>query len=180
MCSTGDACRAGVCTPTATLEPSHCAGPACDQCSFGGAPGVPTDVCSSSPDGCFNCIVETDGCDVFGANTGPTSDRALCETLYACLVAPTHPGTSIPGFCTAGGDPSRCWCGTNLTTCVTDNTPPTQANGPCLQQVFAAGKSMDAATINLRFIDPAFPLGRAVNLAACHSNFCSSECSVHP
>ncbi len=66
------------------------------------------------------------------------------------------------------------------TTCVTDNSPPTQANGPCLQEVFAAGKSTDAATINLRFIDPIFPLGRAVNLAACHSNFCPTECNVHP
>ncbi len=120
--------------------------------------------------------METDGCAVFGS----TPDRALCENLYTCLVAPTHPGTSIPGSCTIGGDPSRCWCGTNLATCVTDNAPPTQANGPCLQQILAAGKSTDAATINLRFIDPAFPLGRAVNLAACRSNFCSSECGVHP
>ena len=103
----------------------------------------------------------------------------LCETLYACLVAPTHPGTTMPGFCISQGDPLACWCGTNGTTCTTDNAPPTQANGPCLQQVFDAAKSMDASTINMRFIDPNFPLGRAVNLASCRSNYCRSECGVN-
>ena len=114
------------------------------------------------------------GCD--GLTT--QADKDLCEALYACLVAPAHPGTSVPGACTSQGDPLACWCGTNTTTCATDNAPPTQANGPCLQQVFAAAKSTDAATILQHFIDPALPLGRAVNIVSCRSNFCSPECKV--
>jgi hypothetical protein len=158
---------------TTTLPPSHCPGLACDECSFGVTAGQP-DVCSASPEGCFNCVPSTDGCD--GLTT--QADKDLCEALYACLVAPTHPGTSVPGACTVQGDPLACWCGTNSTTCATDNAPPTQANGPCLQQVFAAAKSTDAATILLHFIDPALPLGRAVNIVSCRSNFCSPECKV--
>jgi hypothetical protein len=162
------------------LPPTHCPTPpadpiACDQCSFGVQTGQ-TDKCSASPEGCFNCFPGTDGCD---AITDPT-DRGLCENLYACLVATTHAGSpSFPNNCIFQGDPLACWCGSNPTTCVTDNAPPTQANGPCLQQIFAAAKSMDAATINLHFIDPNLPLGRAVNLAACRSNFCSPECKVN-
>ena len=77
-----------------------------------------------------------------------------------------------------GGDTLSCWCGTNPTTCVSSNTPPTQANGPCLQQIFAAAKTMDAATIFSIYSNPAFPLGRAVNLAGCRKNFCDTECGV--
>jgi hypothetical protein len=31
----------------------------------------------------------------------------------------------------------------------------------------------------MRFIDPNFPLGRAVNLASCRSNYCPAECGVN-
>ena len=41
-----------------------------------------------------------------------------------------------------------------------------------------AGKTSDAATIFMRFIDPNYPLGRAVNLASCRSNSCSQACGV--
>ena len=62
--------------------------------------------------------------------TPPTG--SCCETLYACLVgAPAHPGTSVPGSCTNGGDTLACWCGSNPTTCASSNAPPTQADGPC-------------------------------------------------
>ena len=80
-----------------------------------------------------------------------------------------------------GGDPLKCWCGdkqppdTSAQTCLTDNTPPTQANGPCLQQILKAAKSMDAATVRLRFSDPAFPLGAAVNLMVCRGTFCAGQ-----
>jgi hypothetical protein len=122
------------------------------------------------------CFPGTDGCDAIADAT----DRAACEALYACMTAPTHPGdATYSGPCIFQGDPLGCWCGSNPTTCVTDNAGPTRANGPCLQQVFAAAKSMDAATINLHFIDPNLPLGRAVNLAACRSNYCSSSCGVN-
>ena len=72
----------------------------------------------------------------------------------------------------------KCWCGSNPTTCVTMNMPPLQANGPCLQQVFAAAKTMDAPTIKQRFLDQTYPLGRAVNLISCRGSFCEDECGV--
>lgn len=153
ICSTGDACQAGVCTPAVVLTPTHCSGSACDFCSF-------------DPDA-GNCIPATDGCDqIDGA-----ADRKLCEDVYACFTNPAN-------HCVTEGDPLRCWCGTNPTTCVTDNSGATQANGPCLALVFAAAKSTDAATVKQRLVDPDYPLGRAVNLTSCRGVFCSAECGV--
>jgi len=114
-----------------------------------------------------NCSAETDGCD----GISDPADKALCEAAYACFVTPSYD-------CVYQGDPLKCWCGTNPTTCVSSNAGATQANGPCLQQVFAAAKTNDAPTIKARFVDPAYPLGRAVNLLSCRGNFCNDECSV--
>jgi hypothetical protein len=168
ICTNGDACLAGICTPAVTLTASHCAGTACDQCSF----DMGTDLCSISVDGCDNCVPATDGCDML---TDPT-DRQLCEDAYGCF---TNPANS----CVSQGDVRPCWCGTNTATCETDNAAPTQANGPCLDFVTrAAGltpATYDAPTIEQRLVDPAFPLGRAVNLVICRSTFCPSECGVH-
>jgi hypothetical protein len=157
-------------------DPTHCDSLACEQCSFGQKPGEP-DLCGTSPDGCHSCDETVAGCDGF---TDP-NDRTLCQNLYACLVAPTHPGAAsfADGSCLGTfGDPLPCWCGTNLITCATANTPPSQANGPCRQQVFAAAKTTDAPTINAHFVDPTLPLGAAVNLAICRGSFCPTECSI--
>jgi hypothetical protein len=148
-------------------------GDACGQCTFG-VPSGGQDICSATPDGCFNCSPSIAGCD----GLADPADRVLCQDLYACVVASAHPGTSIPGPCLAGGDPTLCWCGTNVDTCTTDDTPPTQANGPCLSQIIAAAKTDQAALIDQRFVDPAFPLGRAINLAICQDSFCASECGL--
>jgi hypothetical protein len=65
---------------------------------------------------------------------------------------------------------------------VTSNATPTKANGPCLEVVTTAARltaaTYDAATIKQRFVDPSFPLGRAVNLTSCRGTFCNLECSV--
>jgi hypothetical protein len=168
VCTTGDACQAGVCTPQVTLTASHCAGAACDQCSF----DVGTDICSTSPDGCFNCVPSTDGCDTIADPT----DRQLCEDAYGCFTNPAN-------NCVVQGDVTTCWCGTNTATCQTDNTAPTMANGPCLDVITRAARltaaTYDSATVLLHFVDPDFPLGRAVNLVTCRANFCSAECGVH-
>ncbi len=168
VCTTGDACRAGVCTPAVTLTASHCAGTACDQCSF----DVGTDICSLSQDGCDNCVASTDGCDMY---PDPT-DRQLCEDAYGCFTNPAN-------NCVSQGNVLPCWCGTNGGTCDTDNSAPTKANGPCLDFITAAARmtaaTYDAPTIELRLVDPSFPLGGAVNLITCRSNFCSTECGVH-
>ena len=132
------------------LPPTHAAGPTCDKCT--------TD----------NCPVGTDdGCDVIADAT----ERKLCEDQYACFADPQN-------SCVIQGDPVRCWCGTNLTTCVTDNAPPTQANGPCAKLVFAAAKSADADTVFQRFMSTDFPIGRAVRVTSCRGSYCSNDCKI--
>jgi hypothetical protein len=166
-CTIGDACQAGTCTPAQTLTASHCAGPACEQCSF----DVGNDICSVSPDWCANCFPETDGCDLLADPT----DRQLCEDVYGCYTDPAK-------NCVAQGSVLACWCGTNPTTCNTDNTDPTKANGPCLDFITRAARltpaTYDAATVEQRLVDPDFPLGRATNLVTCRGTYCSAECSV--
>jgi hypothetical protein len=141
--------------PSAPVDPgttpTHAAGPVCDRCTT------------------ENCVAGTDdGCD----SIADASDRKLCEDLYACFSDPQH-------SCVIQGDPLRCWCGTNMTTCVTDNAGPTQANGPCVKQVFAAAKTSDADTIFHQFLNADLPLGRAARLTACRGTFCSGDCKVH-
>jgi len=145
-----------------TCSPTHCAGAACDACTYG--PNAP--LCAVSEEGCGNCPDDNQkGCDVI---TDP-ADKKLCEDLYACFLA---------NACVTQGDPLKCWCGTNPTTCVTSNAAPTQANGPCVALVFAGAKSTDAATIKNRFVNSTYPLGAAVNLISCRGTFCPHSCSV--
>jgi len=142
---------AGVAAPPANgnCTPTHCPGAACDACTAA------------------NCTPNTDGCDYIDN----VADKKLCERIYACFNDPANK-------CVTQGDSLRCWCGTNPTTCVTANEPPTQANGKCRDLVFEGGRSSDAPTIRHRFVDPVFPLGRAVNLTLCRGTFCATECNV--
>jgi hypothetical protein len=160
-CTTGGSpgtCTAGTCAagPVCT-DPTHCPiGGACDQCQVN------------------NCSPSTDGCDTL---TDPTAKK-LCQDLYACFTNPAN-NCLLPGN---QGDAIPCWCGTNPTTCVSANSGPTKANGPCLDLVTqGAGltaATYDAATIKARLINPAFPLGRAINLTSCEGQFCNAECSI--
>jgi hypothetical protein len=52
------------------------------------------------------------------------------------------------------------------------------ADGPCVAETVAAAKVQDPAAIRTRFISPNFPIGRAVNLAACRGGLCMPECSI--
>jgi hypothetical protein len=131
--------------------PSHAAGPACDKCT--------TDNCAPGTD---------DGCD----SIEDAGDRKLCEELYACIADPRN-------NCAVQGDPIRCWCGTNMLTCVTDNSGPTQANGPCVKQIFAAAKTTEADAIFRQFLNVDLPLGRAARLSVCRGSFCANDCTVH-
>ncbi len=130
--------------------PTHAAGPACDKCTT------------------ENCAQGDDGCDSI-PNAG---DRKLCEGLYACFADPKN-------NCVIQGDPLRCWCGTNMLTCVTENSGPQRANGPCVEQVFAAAKTSDADTIFHQFLNAELPLGRAARVTSCRGSFCSNDCNVH-
>ena len=131
------------------IAPTHIAGPKCETCSA------------------QNCAPATSGCDQIDSAT----DRALCEDLYACFTDPAND-------CVNEGDAVKCWCGTNPTTCLTEHSGTTSANGPCLDKILAGAKSADPATIRERFLDPAFPLGRAASLTGCRGAFCPSECKV--
>jgi hypothetical protein len=138
---------------------------ACQACSFG-----PSDsqLCTTSPEGCFNCDPTTGSCDAIQ----DPGDRKLCKDLYLCITTSSCIGTA--------GDTLPCWCGSNALTCTTSNTAPTKANGPCVDQIVAAAKltTYDAATINQHFVDPRFPLGMAMNEAICQGAFCAPECGL--
>jgi hypothetical protein len=114
-----------------------------------------------------NCAPATSSCDLIG----DVAEHKLCEELYACFTDPAN-------NCVSQGDAVKCWCGTNPTTCLTARSGPTSANGPCLDKIVAGAKSNDPPTIRERFLDPAFPLGRAVAMTGCRGAFCSSECKV--
>jgi len=138
--------------------PSHCPGQACDACFAA------------------NCNAATDGCD----GLADPNDKKLCEDLVACVLSHKGPDQCLlPGN---QGDNIPCWCGTNPTSCVTANEPPTKANGPCLAQFVAAARltpeTYDAPTIRDRLTKPEYPLGRATNLVSCWGQFCNTECDI--
>lgn len=141
--------RAGA-AAAAPLHAAQAGGPDCDTCTKA------------------NCNPERDGCEHMADATG----RKLCEDAYACFVNPASQCLKKNNQ----GDAIPCWCGSNMTTCWNSNEPPKQANGPCVKEVFAAAASTDAATIRARLVDPAYPLGRAINLSSCRGSFCAREC----
>lgn len=147
--SVGGAAASAVRSSSNACQMSPCGTPACDECTN------------------LNCTPSTDGCGRFDDPT----DRKLCEDLYTCI-------TNATSHCTNQGDPVRCWCGTNPTTCLGNASGPLAANGPCLAQILAASKTSDPGIIKTRFVDAVFPVGRAVRLSSCRGSFCSTECSV--
>jgi hypothetical protein len=189
ICTAIDQCHAagtcdeatGVCTSPTVANGTACSdGNVCtvaDSCLAGVCQGVfpecgPCSACPSTCNACAaaNCTSETDGC----AEIADPADRLLCQRILGCFFSSGCVGPQ--------GNTFRCWCGTSLTTCTTDNIGPTKANGPCLDLVTqGAGltaATYDAATITRNFLNPAFPLGRADNLVLCEGNFCSLECHL--
>lgn len=139
--------------------------PACQACTFG--PDT-SPLCVNSPEGCFNCDPTVGNCDTIQ----DPGDRKLCQDLYVCVTTSACIGTL--------GDTIPCWCGTNALTCASSDTAPTKANGPCVDQIMAAAKltTYEPGTINARFVNPAFPLGMAMNEAICQGTFCAPECGL--
>ena len=112
-----------------------------------------------------NCTVGPNGTD--GCCLASATDQALCVALYTCFIS---------NACTQYGDPTKCFCGTSDSqTCW---AAAGAANGPCVAETTAAAKAQDLPTIRARFISPLFPIGRAVNLAACRGGLCMTECSI--
>ena len=138
---------AGACTG----DPTTCEGEACNTCTFKN--------CVISANTASSGTRPTDGCDFYTSD----AQRTRCKNLYACI--------SASRCAEAGdGDPHRCWCGgANIDQCALGTVP---AGGPCVQQIIDAAGSTDPPIINLRFVDPDFPLGGAMNLAACRATYC--------
>jgi hypothetical protein len=122
---------------------------ACDACTVGS--------CSLGP------APATDGC----CSLADPNDRALCASVYACFA-------SHASACVDQGDPTRCFCGTNIATCFSTSGA---ANGACAAEVFAAAKTTDPLLVEQRLVSATSPLGRAVGLTQCRGVFCAAECA---
>lgn len=117
-----------------------------------------------------NCVPATDSCslDVLGSD----ARRQKCLKLYCCIYA---------NGCSKQGDSLGCWCGSSHLDAAGQGVCITMAgaaDGPCKSEVEDAAETTDPQTIKQRFVDPAFPVGGAVNLASCQGSFCAAECGI--
>ncbi len=131
-------------------DPTTCEGDPCNQCT--------NDNCDTLASAPGRGVVPIAGCDIFVND----DETARCKRLYACM---------RDSGCVANSNPATCWCGSvDPYECETGMTPP---NGPCVQEFNDAAGSSDATVINDRLTDSKYPLGGAINLAACRSVSCS-------
>jgi len=117
-----------------------------------------------------NCVPATDSCslDVLGSD----ARRQKCLKLYCCIYA---------NGCSMQGDSLGCWCGSSHLDAAGQGACVAMtgvANGPCKSEVEDAAETTDPQTIKQRFVNPAFPIGGAVNLASCQGSFCAAECGI--
>jgi hypothetical protein len=146
-----------VCGNNVVEAGEQCDPPAAGTCSATCQTIAGNPVC----DACLaaNCPADIAGC---GGLTG--TDKTDCEALVACIQ------TEQCYTPEAGGQP--CYCGTATDAACLGMG----ANGKCKAQVEKAAKSVVGEEIANRFVDPAFPLGRAFNLFGCRAALCSTEC----
>jgi Dictyostelium (slime mold) repeat len=184
-CTDGDVCRTGSCAGTAKTctasDQCHDAGtcnPATGACSNPVAAGkscndgnacTMNDICSATgvcagsgtcSNPCDDCVRDNCPTDIAGCSELTGQDKLDCEAVVSCA---TTTG------CAATGDGQSCYCGTaEIGPCLA----PGGANGQCKAQIEVAGKTTDPQLLGERFTDPAFPLGRALNLFGCRAAFC--------
>ena len=103
--------------------------------------------------------------------------RRPCETLYACLrtqhctsdvnkdLLPDKESLSVVLVGGLAPDADS-----------TDGSPGRKGDGPLPGRDRQGRPYLDPSTIRLRFADPAYPLGRAANLANCRASFCGDVC----
>jgi hypothetical protein len=146
----------------------------------GGTACVETSPPAAIASACAACIAAnanpmTDGCCMLHDASG----LQLCQIAAACMRA----GGPPVGTCIMGGDPTSCFCGTNLATCDQTGKP----NGPCVSQMSAAAArnvaammtdAPTAAQVLSRQGDPSYALGRAANVSAIAAIFCAAECGI--
>jgi hypothetical protein len=139
---------------------------ASEQCD---APSLPTATCSATcqtiatETACDVCVRNNCPADVAGCSGLTGEDKADCEALVACIDA---------NACSVNGDVMACYCGAVSDAACLGG----MAAGKCKAQVEKAAKSTEAEAIGNRFVDPAFPVGRAANLYGCKVALCGTEC----
>jgi hypothetical protein len=112
-------------------------------------------------------VCETAQCDptISGCDSLTGAAKTACTALLAC-VRTKH--------CAPAGDVQPCYCGTATDIgCLGGG-----GNGLCKAEVEAAAQSTDPGAIAERFVDPAFPVGRAANLIGCDHDSCSTKCPL--
>jgi hypothetical protein len=113
------------------------------------------------------CDPEMVGCDALANG----EDRRLCNNVLACIRSTQ---------CAKGDTIEPCLCGSvKLEHCL-DDIP----DGPCFDEMDAAAHatatnpSERAIEIAARWVNPKYPIGRAVSLAQCDGSTCKDNCSL--
>jgi cysteine-rich repeat protein len=89
------------------------------------------------------------------------ADNQLCTSLIEC---------GLTNNCAS----ETCYCGSSpLTSCIFGT-----GNGPCRNEVEAAGRTTIPGDLVARGTNTSFPLGRANTLAACAREQCATECAI--
>jgi hypothetical protein len=119
----------------------------------------------------------SDGCCAI-VDIDPTG-FTLCQEASACM----RMGNASATKCNLEGDVTTCYCGTNQATCDVAGMP----NGPCVGAMTeAAGRNVKTHTTDApieaqvieRLGDPAYALGRAVDIHGIAGVYCPSECGL--
>jgi hypothetical protein len=107
---------------------------------------------------CLSCTSEYLGCRDSGNATENTQCYAasVCTQQAKCLGSP-------------------CYCGSATTLCGWGTTGPL---GPCKTEIEAAAGAIpgDSLTVNTRYMDPTYAIGRSYVLDACRVSNCSDVC----
>lgn len=159
VCDDGNTNYGDACSPTCTNI--------CETCE--------KDVCGADPntqdnyDSCYgNALLPPN--DV--AKTGPkagTKKNVLCPSLVACLKRTGCAKYATDAFI------KNCYCGTaNAADC---KDLPGAPNGPCAEEIAAAGESRNFIDLSQRAKSPQYALGLAtLNHVLCDGGVCASEC----
>jgi len=160
----GEACDDGntkfgdSCSPTCTNLCEKCEKDVC------GAPDADT---SNNYEACFGDGFSA-GSDV--AQAGPaagTKKNVLCQSLVACLKRTGCGQNSQSIFL-------KCYCGTaNAADCAEPGKP----NGPCVEEIAAAGESRKRDELIQRQLKLTYALGvAALHYGLCDGGVCANEC----
>lgn len=167
----GETCdppAAGTCSAECkSIEPPRCGDGMVNQpteeCDTMGASATCTADCKRIKTACETCSEENCPATEAGCTALEGQDKADCEALVACMET---------AKCVVNGDGQPCYCGTASDA----NCLGGMGNGACKAQIEKAGKTTSPEEIGNRFVDPAYPLGRAANLFGCRVALCGNVC----